>query len=222
MKDPVTIMINFLGHQSPKSQSKSEDPKNIKPSDTEAGLPQNSNANNSAIHKDTRDKDKSSASEHPDASTSSRELCRVSFGLSLWLQLFNFSELAVFYLEISCTFPRQQESHAVVSGHGNSSIKKNWKLWLFFPILESILARVKALESQSMVFLFWFCSSTRDDGKIRSGSGCDNSGYVVDQGFFWKLRKDGPLSPQWPLDLVVLNQSRYQQRKISGSLCFYR
>lgn len=72
MKDPVTIMINFLGHQSPKSQSKSEDPRNIKPSDTEAGLPQNSNANNSAIHKDTRDKDKSSASEHPDASTSSR------------------------------------------------------------------------------------------------------------------------------------------------------
>ncbi len=102
---------------------------------------------------------------------------------------------------------------------GILQLKKIENYDYFFPILESILARVKALEPQSMVFLFG--SAARQE--MTEKSDLDLVVIIPDtwsiKDFSEKLRKDGPLSPQWPLDLVVLNQSRYQQRKNFGGVC---
>lgn len=97
------------------------------------------------------------------------------------------------------------------------TLKTDGKTWK--PILEKIVKRISAVESNCKVFIFGSFAEHR----FTAESDLDIAVIIPDswseKHFLQEVYQAGPLST-WPLDLVVLKKSRFEKRKDIGGVCF--
>ncbi len=89
----------------------------------------------------------------------------------------------------------------------------------FHKIFKKIIS--KAVQICPEITIYIFGSYTKD--QFTAASDLDLSIIIPDllseKEFLVKLKKEGPLS-DWPLDLVIVNKSRFENRKDYGGICF--
>ena len=89
----------------------------------------------------------------------------------------------------------------------------------FFNIFKRIISRAVLISPNITVYVFGSFAKNQ----FTAASDLDISIIIPDTAsekeFLIKLKENGPLS-NWPLDLVIVNRSRFEERKDYGGICF--
>jgi DNA polymerase sigma len=87
-------------------------------------------------------------------------------------------------------------------------------------ILKSLISRITRLESSCSIYIFG--SFVRDE--LTAESDIDLCVIVPDsispKQFYKDLYSSGPVSPSWPLDLLIFRKSDYDRKSNIGGVCF--